>query len=185
MGFLSKYTGKFWKDYIFLTVTAIKGDPSPFHNLKRKFNLRVKIVLSKRIYYTRLSGLKAWFSMVASTVKNGNDHLRKGNRCRHIGLFTIFSVRTWLKYINWHSTFFSHFWKKFIDLTFNKKSYMFKSASFIFLCTKWTFSSSLLKLSVISASDVCFTTRICSEPVDINTINDVKGTVLRVLCMFP
>jgi len=30
---------------------------------------------------------------------------------------------------------------------------MFKSASFIFLCTRWTFSSSLLKLSVISASD--------------------------------
>ena len=71
-----------------------------------------------------------------------------------------------------HSFFISE--RRLLISVLIKKRYMFKPASFIFLCTKWTFSSSLLKLSVISASDVCFTTRICSEPVHIDTIKDVN-----------
>ena len=33
-----------------------------------------------------LSLLKAWLPMVALTVKNGNDRLRKGNRNRRLGV---------------------------------------------------------------------------------------------------
>ena len=33
----------------FITVTSITGDPSPFHNLKRKFNLGFNLVISMTI----------------------------------------------------------------------------------------------------------------------------------------
>ena len=73
-----------------------------------------------------------------------------------------------------HSFFIISERRLLISFLILKKSYMFKPTTFIFPCTKWTFSSSLLKLSVISASDVCFTTRICSKPVNIDTIKDVN-----------
>ena len=39
-----------------------------------------------------LSLLKAWLPMVASTIKNGNDRVRKGNSFPSHGLYSVFPV---------------------------------------------------------------------------------------------
>ena len=100
---LSKHTNKL----SFLSVTSITGDPSPFVNFNKNStwaptsffltlfeNAFFAFLLLNSGNILHLSWLKSWLLMVSSTVKNGRDRLRKGNRHRllshrilHISLF--------------------------------------------------------------------------------------------------